>query len=75
MCVMEYLTHKNATDPIFPLEHAEYWENISVLCLFFIHVVWRRVTKAPLAGNSFETEANIEASPGGLISVLVNVYM
>lgn len=59
----------------FPLEHAEYWENISIFCLFFLHIVWRRVTKAPLAGNSFETEAKIEASQGGLISVLVNVYM
>lgn len=23
MCTMEYLTQKNATDPLFPLEHAE----------------------------------------------------
>ncbi len=59
----------------FPLEHAEYRENISIFCLFFLHIVWRRVTKALLAGDIFETEAKTEASQGGLISVLVNVYM
>ncbi len=75
MRMMEYLTQKNATDTFFPPAHAEYLENISSFCLFVLHVVWGRVTKAPLAEKSFETEAKIEASQGGLISVLVNVYM
>lgn len=48
----------------FFFEHAEYRENISVFCLFFLHVVWRRVTKAQSAGNSFETEAITEAEAG-----------
>lgn len=73
--MMEYLAQKNASNPFFFLEHAECRENISVFCLFFLHIVWTRVTKAQLAGNSFETEAKTEASQGGLVSVLVHVYM
>lgn len=56
----------------FLLGHADYWRNISGFCLFSQHIVWRRVTKA---GNSFETEAKIKTSQGGLISVFLNVYM
>lgn len=56
----------------FLLAHADYRENISGFCLFSQHIVWRRVIRA---GNSFETEAKIKTSQGGLISVFLNVYM
>lgn len=67
MCTMEYLARKNATDTFFSLHTRNIGRTLSLLFVFFLHVVWRRVTKAPLAGNSFETEAKIEASQGGLI--------
>lgn len=50
----------------FPLAHVDYWENIKAFVCLLLRVVWRRVTKVPLVGNSFETGANSEASQGGL---------
>lgn len=62
--MMEYLRWKMRLSHSLRLEHAEYLENISVFCLFVLHVVWRRVAKAPFAGNSFETEAKHRGESG-----------
>lgn len=59
------MTEDNAADTFFPC--TSYWENIKAFVCFLLHVVWRPVTKAPLAGNSFENEAKNEASQRGLI--------
>ena len=76
MCMMEYLTHKNASDwPFFPWPCRMSGEHFSLLFVFSTRRFGGDSHEVPLAGSSFETEAKTEARRGGLVSVLLHVYM
>lgn len=72
----EYLTQENSTDSYFfpPLSQNVGGTFSSFVC-FLYTPFGGESHRGSGAGNSFEIEAKTEASRGGLVSVLVHVYM